>query len=148
MINKESGFFPDEQEQYQDVPQLTFDQIRRGSEIRIFTAESPDKITDKPDYVIKVIGIRKKGLVVEVAPSYKGGGGDFKALIPGSYRSLMFDNREPKPTDIPGIIPGVLEVATPEVASCLYFENLKYIETGAPISRSRITTKIRKILFR
>ncbi|QQG40551.1 MAG: hypothetical protein HYV37_03210 [Candidatus Levyibacteriota bacterium] len=135
------------EDQYKEVTVLPFDQVKRGSEILVFTGRTLEEVKDIPDYTIKVVGIRKNGLLVQVSPAYKGMGGDFTARMPGSFRGIYPDVSRNSLDYTPGVNNGVLEVADEKVASMLHFENLKDLD-GERMAKSSTTSPIRKILFK
>lgn len=143
----EQGVPTEEQIEYQEVSELTFDQVKRGSEILIYTGDTLEEVRDRPDYKIKVTGIRKNGLLVTVEPAYRGMGGDFTARMPGSLKGAYPDTPEWWSHEPLKIAQGELRIADPQVAHKLYMENLKDLEGGS-MSRSMSTAPIRKILFK
>lgn len=135
------------EERYKEVSVLPFDQVKRGSEILVFTGRTLDEVKEAPNYRIEVVGIRKNGLLVRVSPAFQGMGGDFTARMPGSFRGIYPDVSRNSLNYVPGVNSGVLEVADEKVASMLHFENLKDLD-GERRSKSSTTSPIRKILFK
>ena len=127
--------------QFQEVEALTFDQVKRGNEVLVFTGQSL-QIRETPDYEIKVTGIRKSGLLVIVTSGFE----HFTARMPGSFRGLRPDQLGPRDFET-GVTPNILKVANETEQNCLYFENPKD-ENKDRISRSMVTAPIRKILFK
>ena len=102
---------------------------------------------DRPDYKIRVTGIRKNGLLVTVEPTYRGMGGDFTARMPGVIKGVYPDTPGWFSHEPLGIAEGELRVADEQIAYKLYMENLKDLE-GERMSKSMSTAPIRKIFFK
>lgn len=139
----------EEQIGYQEVTELTFDQVKRGSEILVFTGNNSEGIKEGPDYKIQVIGIRKNGLLVKVESATSGIlPHDFTARISGSLKGAYPNTPAWNDTRNPGgIAEKELRVADSEVAYNLYMESLKDLE-GNRLSTSLSTAPIRKLLFK
>ncbi len=136
----------DEHQEFQELNELSFDQVQRGSRILVYTDDDPTKVKSEPDYDIKVTGIRKDGLRVEVKPKSKATGGDFTARMAGVLKG-GYPGRNYPDSYSTGIVEGVLQVATEEIAYRLQFDNLKDTE-GYRMGKSSISSPIRKIIFK
>ena len=148
---------------FTDEARLTFDQIKRGSELLVYTSLEPENLKPTPDYKIRVFGKRKEGLLVEVSifgPRPE----QFTARMPGGLRGNETDSiRAALKTGTLGyelgITPGVIGITNENEDYKLHFENLKYLsgpfKAGSGFTAkfsgrggSLTSTLIRKILFK
>lgn len=135
-------------EQFREVTELSFDEIKRGDEIHVFTNQYPDQKEYRDvEITINVTGIRKAGLQTVLVSPRLGIPQNITARMPGGFRAIRPD----QPRDFtPGVTPGVIKVATTEEENCLYFENLKQQkgQDNPGDSKAMRTAAIRRILIK
>lgn len=115
----------------QEIKEIDFADLEIGDGLIIETIL--DEAIGK--FEITVTGKRKSDLLVSVQKEYGKEQEKFAARMPGGF--TMHKEK--------GLTPRVLKVATEEEKNCLYFENLKDIETKIKISSALRTTPIKSI---
>lgn len=119
-----------QKEGFISVDSIEFKEIRRGSEFWVTIANSSRPDAQKTPVHIKVRGVTKKGLRVEVEGFSRR---PFSAYMPGTLRGMPDDywDKHTEPPQFPtGIDPGRMEIANPVIANKLTFKTLKDLETG------------------